>query len=227
MGGKKVTHAGHRERVREKYVNNGINSFADHEVLEFLLFYALPRRDTNELAHKMINEFGSLHNLMDAHPSEISRRCKVSISVAALVTLPPQIHKKYVASKMAKKNPFHSTKAVGTFLISLFAAEVSECFYILCLDSQQKLISSELITRGTLNHAQIYLRSIMEAALKHHACSVVLSHNHPNNDLTPSDEDISTTEKIVEAFESIDVAVLDHVIVNTSEYYSFKENNYL
>ncbi|GHV41993.1 UPF0758 protein [Clostridia bacterium] len=220
----KNVHIGHRERMRERYIESGIFAFSDHEIIEFLLYFAIPQRDTNALAHKMLAEFGSLHNLMDTHPLEISRRCGVSMSCAILLTIAPQVHKRYAESKMKEKIFFSNTKDVGNYLVSLFAAETSECFYMLCFDTRQRLIAPALISRGTIDKSQIYIRQVAEAALKFKAASVVLSHNHPNNDLEPSPEDLDATAKIVSALDALDIETLDHVIVNAANYFSFRES---
>ncbi len=219
----KSVHSGHRQRLREKYMHNGLEPFADHEVLELLLFFAIPMRDTNELAHRMIKEFGTLYNLFDSSPQEISRRCKVSLSTGVLISMIPAIYKRYAASKWSKRPELDSSKKAGEYAISLFIGETNECFYMLCLDNQSRLIFPALVSRGTIDETQVYPRQIVEMALKYNAASIILVHNHPGSTLAPSKNDIDATRKIMEALHPINVTVVDHIIVAGVKYYSFSE----
>lgn len=223
----KSIHSGHRKRIKEKYIHNGLEPFADHEVLELLLFYCIPMRDTNELAHKMIEEFGTLHNLFDASPQEIARRCKISQSTAILVSIIPALYKRYSAAKWAKRAELDTSKKAGQYAMSLFAGETNECFYMICLDSQSRLLHTVLISRGTVDETQIYPRQVVESALKYNAASVILAHNHPGTSLSPSRNDIEATRRIMEALEPIDINVMDHIIVGGIKYYSFSEKRLL
>jgi len=217
-------HSGHRERVREKYINSGnLDNFKDHEALEFLLYYCYPQQDTNEIAHKMINEFGSLSKLLEATPGEISRRCRVTERVATLVSLVPHLAKLYLTGKYHSKFVMNNSKLVGEYCVTLFTNIHYECFYIICLDTQRRLIRAELVHEGGLDATAVYPRIILEAALKNRAACVVLTHNHPGGRLLPSKSDMEVTKKLRTALESIDVELIDHIIVADGNYYSFVE----
>ena len=221
-------HKGHRDRMKKYFLNNGLDSFSDHQVLELLLFYCVPRRDTNELAHKMIKEFGSLYNLFDSDPYVVSRKCEVSLNVATLISLMPQIARRYYTSKFLLDKPvLNSTKKIGNYAIALMLGRVVEHFFIICLNNQRKLIESVLVAEGTVDETPIYPRKIVEIALKYHATSIVLVHNHPGGSLLPSEQDIKSTKKIISVLEPINIEVLDHIIVSGNEYYSFVENEIL
>ncbi|MDR2903577.1 MAG: DNA repair protein RadC [Clostridiales bacterium] len=224
---KKAVHSGHRERVRERYIHHGLDVFADHEVLELLLFYCIPMRDTNELAHKMLDAFGTLHNLFDATPQEIARRCKVALSTAVLISMIPALYKRYSAAKWSKRADLSSSRKAGEYAISLFAGETNECFFMICLDSQSCLLRTILVSRGTVDETQIYPRKIVEFALQYNAVSVILVHNHPGTSLSPSKNDIEATRRIMETLTSIDVNVIDHIIVGGTQYFSFSEKRLL
>ena len=221
-------HKGHRERMKKYFLDCGLDSLSDHQVLELLLFYCVPRRDTNELAHKMIKEFGSLYNLFDSDPHVIARKCEVSLNVAILIAMMPQIARRYYTSKFLLDRPvLNSTKKIGNYGIALMLGRTVEHFFIICLNSQRKLIESVLVAEGTVDETPIYPRKIVEIALKYHATSIVLLHNHPGGSFLPSQQDIDSTRKIISVLEPINIEVLDHIIISGNEYYSFVENGIL
>jgi DNA repair protein RadC len=220
-------HSGHRQRLKDKFIHNGIDVLSDHEVLELLLFFCIPMKDTNELAHKMINEFGSLHNLLDAGSQEIAKRCRVSQNTGVLLSLIPSVFKRYSASKWGAKPSMDTSRRAGKYAVSLFIGETKEAFYMLCLDTQSRLIHPVLVSRGTLDETHLYPRQIVETALKYNAASVILTHNHPAASLSPSKNDIVATTKIINALDPINVAVVDHIIVAADKYFSFSEKKLL
>ena len=219
----KNPHAGHRGRMRERYVRSGLDAFQDHEALELLLFYAIPMRDTNEIAHKMINKMGSLHNLMDASVPDIQRLCGCSESTAILLNLIPAMWKRYEMNKWEPRSPLDNSKKAAEYAKNLFIGETVECFYLICLNNQSQLIYPELLTRGTVNEVHFYSKDIVQAALKHNAASVIITHNHPSGYLKPSMEDQAATEAIVTALATIGVDVIDHIVIAGNKYLSFSE----
>ncbi|MDR2938872.1 MAG: DNA repair protein RadC [Clostridiales bacterium] len=220
-------HKGHRQRVKKRYLASGLDSFEDHQALEFLLFYCYPLKDTNEPAHKMLKEFGSLSNLFDAGPAEISRRCNVTENVAILVSLIPSLAKRYSLAKWEKKAVLNTSAKAGRYAVSLFIGKKYECFYLVCLDTQRKLIYPQIISEGTIDETPVYPRIIVEESLKHKAACVFLAHNHPSGDPTPSQSDIIATKKITAALEPLDIEVLDHILVAGENYISFAEKKIL
>jgi DNA repair protein RadC len=220
-------HEGHRERVKNRYLSEGLDAFEDHQVLEMLLFYCIPRRDTNELAHRMIAEFGSLAGLFEADPKEISKRCKVSENTAILVSLIPPLARRYFTARWGDKPALNSSSKAGKYCVSLLAGRTYEVFYALCMNAQNRLIYAALVQEGTLSEAPVYPRLVVEAALRHKAYCVLLAHNHPGGSLQPSRADIDLTGKVAKALEPISVAVIDHIIVAGDRYFSFKENGLL
>ncbi|MDL2248132.1 DNA repair protein RadC [Tyzzerella sp. OttesenSCG-928-J15] len=220
----KNIHKGHRQRMKKRYTDEGsLDSFQDHEVLELLLYYAYAQKDTNGIAHKMINEFGSFVNLVESRPEEIARRCNVSENVAILVSLVPHLSKKHLSGKWGERMEMSNSKLVGEYCVSLYANEHYERFYILCMDTQRRLLRAELIHEGSIDSSAVYPRIIVESALKNKAASVVLSHNHPGGGLLPSKGDIDVTRRVKAALNTVDIEVIDHVIVGGGKYYSFVE----
>jgi DNA repair protein RadC len=220
---KQQPHTGHRERVKARFLTEGLDTFEDHQVLELLLFYCIPRKDTNELAHMLISEFGSISGVFEADSEDIKRRCKVSESTSLLLSLVPSLSRRYTNRKWGDKPVLDSSHKAGSYAVTLFAGRKYEAFYTICLDSQNKVNHAVLVHEGTLNEAPVYPRLIVEAALRHQANSVILAHNHPGGSLTPSGADIEVTRRIKAALEPISVKVNDHIVVAGETYVSFAE----
>ncbi|OPX85333.1 MAG: hypothetical protein A4E53_03551 [Pelotomaculum sp. PtaB.Bin104] len=217
-------HEGHRQRVRARFLAEGLDAFEDHQVLELLLFYSIPYRDTNELAHRLIKEFGSLANVLEADPRELCRRHGVKENTAVLLSLLPQLARRYFKDKWGGKPELNSSSKAGEYAVSLFIGRSYEAFYVVCLDAQNRVNYAALVQEGTINEAAVYPRLVVEAALRHQANCVILAHNHPGGTRRPSEADIQVTKKIVTALGSIGVHVADHIIVAGEGYYSFAEN---
>ncbi|WHH59701.1 DNA repair protein RadC [Petroclostridium sp. X23] len=223
----KKLHQGHRQRVKNRYLTEGLDAFEDHQVLEMLLFYSIPMKDTNELAHKMIKEFGSLAGLFEADPKDICRRCEVSENVAILVSLIPSLARRYFKGKWGDKPVLSSSSIAGEYAVSLFTGHTYEVFYLICLDAQNRVNYAAPVHEGTINEAPVYPRLIVETSLRHQANSVILAHNHPGGSLRPSSDDIEVTKKIRTALEAISIKVSDHIIVAGDRYLSFAEEGLL
>ena len=218
-----MVHDGHRQRVKARYLKEGLDAFEEHQVLEMLLFYSIPMKDTNELAHKMIQEFGSLAGLFEANPIDISKRCEVSENTAILISLIPSLSRRYFKGKWGDKPVLNSSSKAGEYAISLFAGRTYEAFFVICLDTQTRIIHADLVHEGTIDEAPVYPRMIVESALRHKANSVVLAHNHPGGGLQPSKADIEITKRITAALEAISISIMDHIIVAGDKYVSFAE----
>lgn len=223
----KKLHEGHRKRIKTRYLEEGIDAFEDYQVLELLLFYCIPMKDTNELAHEMINEYGSLAGVFEANPKDISKRCGISENAAILVSLIPSLSRKYLKGKWGDKPVLSSTIKAGEYAIALFAGRTYEAFYVICLDSQNRVNYACLLHEGSLNEVPVYPRLVVELVLRHQANSVILAHNHPGGSLNPSSDDIELTKKIKAALEPISVMVVDHIIAAGDRYMSFKERELL
>jgi len=219
----KKIHEGHRKRVKTRYLAEGLDAFEDHQVLEMLLFFCIPMKDTNELAHKMIKEFGSLAGLFEADPKDISKRCGVSENTSIMVSIIPSLARRYFKGKWGDKPILNSSSKAGEYAVSLFAGRTYESFFVICLDAQSRVNYAALVHEGTINEAPVYPRLIVEAALQYQANSVMLAHNHPGGSLQASTSDIDATRRITVALESISINVVDHIIVAGDKYLSFKE----
>ena len=227
MSNIKSLHQGHRARVKKAYIQCGIDHFEDHQVLELLLFYCYPRKDTKIIAHQMIKCFGSLHNLLEANPKDIMEKCGVTENVAVLVSLTPHLARRYIKSRWKEKPVLDNTGEVGNYAKSIFIGKKYECFYLICLNSQYGLLGSEMVHEGTIDSVAIYPRNLVEICLRYNASYVVLAHNHPSGDLTASREDIQVTKEVKKILNLIDIEVLDHVIVAGENYFSFSKRDLL
>ncbi len=214
-------HEGHRERLREKYLKNGIDSFEDHEILELLLFYSIPRKNTNETAHELIDKYGSLKAVLEADPYDLLSQEGIGKQTPALFRLVVDIAKKYLADNGSKKQTILSSKQAGEYCMHLFLGEKEEKVYIVCLNRQYKVIHSELISQGSVSQAVIFSDKAAKAALRHNAFYVLLTHNHPGGSKKPSANDVETTERLKATFEALGKVMIDHIIVGENGYYSF------
>lgn len=215
-------HKFHRQRVRARFIKDGnLDSFEYHQILELLLFYSVPRKDTNELAHKMLNEYGSFHNLLNAKPEDIMKRCKVSEATAVLLSMIPHLTRRYLNSTWDKNVLINSVSIAGEYFYSLLAGQPYESFYMLCLDINKHLIKAVRISEGNVDNSQIYVEKVIDYALLHKTCFAIIGHNHPGGNLKPSSADLGATDKIYTALATINVVLLDHVIVSEENIFSF------
>ena len=223
----KKLHEGHRQRVKTRYLTEGLDAFEDHQVLEMLLFYCISIKDTNELAHKMIQEFGTLAGLFEADPKDICKMCGVSENTAILTTLIPSLARRYFKAKWGEKPILNSSSKAGEYAVSIFTGRTYEAFFVICLNAQNRVNYAALVHEGTINEAPVYPRLIVETALRHQANSLILAHNHPGGTLQPSKADIEVTKRIITALEAISISVMDHIIVAGDKYMSFAEKGLL
>lgn len=220
----KNIHEGHRQRMRARYLKEGGSAFETHQLLELILFSCIPMKDTNELAHNLLREFGSLSMLLETDPRDIMRRCNITENIAVFLSSQYELMRRCYNEKWEEKPVLGESPLVGEYTISLLKYTKYERFYVICLDSQNRLINSVMIAEGTVDEATVYIRKVVEVVLQHQASSVILAHNHPGGSLEATDEDIATTNRIVMALNLIEVTVIDHVIVADNHYFSFAEH---
>lgn len=218
-------HAGHRQRLKNRYLKEGLDSFEMHEVLELLLYYAIPRRDCNSTAHHLLSEFKSISNVLDTDVERLSKVDGIGENSAILLSLIPKIAKIYLQEKwsMDNKDTLGSFETIGRYAIGMFIGKKNEEFGIICLDSNRKVHYSGIVQKGSINETPAYPRLVVDAALRANAQTVVLCHNHPSGSILPSVADKEATEAIVNALEAISIDVLDHVIVSGDRFYSMAE----
>lgn len=217
-------HAGHRDRVREKY-NNGLDGFADHEVLELLLFYANKRGDTNPVAHRLMERFGSLSAVFEANYDDLISVDGIGDSAATLITLVPQLFRRYSVDKVDKIKTISDFDDAKAFLVPRFWGLKNERIGIICLDSQGRVNNFVFCSEGSLKLAQIDMRKVAQLALQNNADSIILAHNHPGGFASPSHNDVETTKMLINALGLINIRVADHIIVSDEDAFSMASNS--
>lgn len=214
-------HEQHRERLKTRFLSEGLEGFDPHQALELLLFYALPRHDTNPIAHRLIEHFGSFSAVLDADPAELQRMEGLGMSSAVLLAMMKPLWRLYRRDSSQHRVPLDNYRAAGAFCVDLFAGRTKEALYLLCLDPACRLIRDVLLHEGTVNEVAVHPRTVVETALRNNASQVILVHNHPLGQLEPSQNDLVFTRKISMALSVIGIRVADHIIVSGEEAYSF------
>lgn len=216
-------HDGHRQRRREQFLQHGLDSFADHEILELLLFYAIPRQDTNPIAHELIQRFGSLEQVLAAPVEELVRISGVGEYAAALLKLVPQVTRRARASSIVRERALDTSERIGAFFVEQFVAERSEIMYQLCLDAKGRMLSCQRISEGDVSSVSLNMRKLVETALRSNAVLVALAHNHPSGVALPSKEDRVATRMAAEALDTIGIQLVDHIIVADDDFISMRQ----
>lgn len=220
-------HDGHRDRMRRRFLANGLNGFADHEALELLLYYAIPRGDVNPLAHALMDRFGSLSGVLAA-PAELLTQVEgVGERTALLLRLVPQIAQTARLADMEREVVLNTREKIGDYLLELFSRERNEAVYQVCLDGKGKLLACRRLGEGSASAVNLDVRKIVQNAIVFCACSVILAHNHPSGVALPSQEDHAATRRVKEALASIDVKLEDHIIVADHDFLSFAQSGFL
>lgn len=220
-------HDGHREKMRQRFLTTGLEGFADHEALELLLYYALPRRDTNPIAHALLERFGSLERVLSAPAEELQQVEGIGPSAAALLRLAPQLTRKAKMSAAAAERVLDTSERIGTYFVDLFTAQSTEVMYQLCLDAKGKMLSCHKLGEGDISSVGLNLRRVVENALRSGAVLVALAHNHPSGLPFPSPEDRAATERAKEALDTVGVRLADHIIVADDDFISMRQSGML
>lgn len=217
-------HDGHREKMRRRYMENGLEGFADHEALELLLFYAIPRRDTNPIAHALMNRYESLSNVLNAPVEELASVEGIGENAAVLIRLVSQLNQKAGLPSGKKPVVIRSTVEAGNYLVRRFAGERGETAFELCLDRKGKLLSCKRLGQGGDLSVNFDIRQLVANALLFSASSVILAHNHPSGEAAPSHSDYAATERVRAALRAVDIELADHIIVADSDYVSMRDS---
>ncbi len=220
-------HNGHRQRMRRQLISSGMDSLSDVQVLEVLLYYAIPRADTNPIAHRLLARFGSLSGVLEAAPNELLQVEGMGEASAQLIALIPQLERRHFIDRSGSAKILNSTSRCGQYLVPFFHGEQDEVVYLLCLDAKCKLISCLPIHRGSITSASISVRKVVQAALNQNAVSVVLAHNHPGGYALPSQEDIDTTRTLQTALRAVGIVLADHIIVADDDFVSMADDGHL
>ena len=222
---KENIHSGHRERLRKRFLQSGLAGFEDHTVLELLLFYAIPRSDTNGIAHRLIETFGGLDAVFGAPPEALMQVDGIGEKAAVLIRLSAEAARRARLSKQDPHTVIRTSEDAAAVLIPQFMHLPDESVVLLCLDPKNRVIDAVTLTRGGPASASVDIRHIAEAAILRKATAVILSHNHPNGSPFPSEEDRETTAAVRGALAPLGIALLDHVIVAGEQYFSLADHD--
>lgn len=217
-------HQQHRQRVKEKFKKYGLQGMAPHEVLELLLFFSVPQKDTNPLAHTLIQTFGSLKGVLDAPMDAMLQVEGVGEHTATLLKLMVPLLRAYQEDMGRDKLVLNNTDDMGAYLSGKFFGYKTELVTLLCLDSAYNVIAYEQICQGGLTGADFSMRRVIELVIHHTATYVVLAHNHPSGVALPSRSDIETTAQVAQALRTVGVRLLDHIIVVPDDYVSLRDS---
>lgn len=221
---KNSNYIGHRRRLKQKFLKEP-NLFYDYELLELLLSYGLPRKDTKTIAKDLLNKLGNLKGVIFAPDHELLEINGISTGLLTFLKVIRELITRIEQQDLINKESIKSPKEVFLYLRHKFGMLEKEHFYLLLLNGKNKIISLEKIGQGTVNYLNIYPREVVEIILKKRAVGVIFIHNHPGGDPSPSQEDMKITKKFIRLLEEIEVNLLDHIIISKDNYFSFKENN--
>ena len=221
-------HQGHRIRMKERFCKEGLDNFNDINALELLLFYCVQRKDTNPLAHRLLERFGNLAKVLDASRDELMQVEGVTENIAVFLSLMRDMSRYYNKLKLNEQiKVVGSVTECAQLLRPNFIGRNDEAVFVLCLDAKCQVICCNMVSQGTANSAPFPFRKVVELVIKSKAASVVISHNHPGGIAVPSPEDIAVTKRLVGLLSDIEVVLVDHVVfADDGDYVSMVQSNY-
>jgi len=222
---RKPSYTGHRKRIKDKYKKSGLSGWLDYEVLELALSYALPRKDTKPIAKELLSRFKTINTVLDTDARDLKKISGISDHTALFLKFLKEITILYLEKGLQNKDLLSSPAVVYDYLKASLKGSVDEEFKTVFLDSRNQLITLETLRTGTVNKSVVYPRKIVERALYNHAAGVIIAHNHPAGTLKPSEDDCAITKAIKDALKTVDITLLDHIIVGNNSYFSFKKND--
>ena len=217
-------HKDHRQRLKQRFLREGLDNFDDLYILELLLFYCIPRRDTNEIAHNLLEQFGSLTRVLEASVEELKKVPGVGDGVTTFFSLLQQISSAYEIRRHDDVSIINSHNDIKKLMLARMDRRRNETVYLLCMDAKRKVLCLEKVGEGSVNSANVPIRRIVEIALAANATTVVLGHNHPGGLAFPSPEDINATNYVAKALMSVEIDLADHIIVSDGEYISLTQS---
>ena len=221
----KPSYIGHRNRIKDKYSKSGINGWHDYEVLELALSYAIPRKDTKSIAKNLLSKFKTMNGVLDADRKDLEVITSISEHTALFLKLLKDVAILYMEKGIHNRDLLSSPQIVYNYLRTALKGAVDEEFKMLFLDSRNQLITIETLKTGTINKSAVYPRKVVERALYNHAVGVIIAHNHPSGALQPSQNDREIAKAIKDALKTVEITLLDHIIIGNNDYFSFKNKN--
>jgi len=217
-------HDGHRQRLKKRFQTEGLDNFEQVHVLELLLCYCIPRKDTNPVAHRLLERFGSFSQVLDASAQELAKVEGMGTGAATFLELLTASWRYYQVNRALGEVVLTTLDMCGDYMLPYFYGRRNEMVYLLCLDAKCKVITCREVGEGSINSVSIPARKIVEIAMGVNASSVVLAHNHPSGVALPSQEDILTTRHLAHALQVVDIELLDHIVVADDDYVSMVQS---
>ena len=219
-------HKKHRERVKARFLAEGMENLPPHNAMELLLFYAIPQGDVNELAHRVVDQFGGFAATIDAPYEKLLEVEGIGPHAALLLKLLPAAARYYTADK-CRDICLDSIDKAARYFIDLYLGINEEQVYLTCLDGKSKVLSTTLLHRGSVNAVEVNLRKLVETALRNNAVGIVMAHNHPGGVALPSEEDLATTKRILQVLDPLGINFIDHIIVADNDAVSLSPSGCL
>jgi len=217
----KLETAGHRKRLREKFIKSGIAGFHDYEIIELLLSLGTPRRDCKQQAKEAIKRFKTLRGVLEAPTEELQKISGIGPHNAFGIKLVQEVAREFLKEKLIEKPVYTSADEVFDYLYHSMRDLKKEIFKVVYLNSQNQIIETEDLFHGTVNSSAVSPREVVESTLKHNAVSLIFAHNHPSGNPEPSKSDMDLTRDLIYAANTVQIKVLDHIIIGNNRYYSF------
>lgn len=218
------THDGHRQRLKDRYLKEGLDHFEQHQVIELLLFYGIPRKDTNDLAHRLIKRFGNVVGVLEAPREELEKVDGMGPACSAFFKTLYDLNRYCQVHCVDRPMILNTIERCGMIVVPYFEGRRNEVVYLLCLDAKCKMLCCKEVGEGSVNSAAVPIRRVVEMALAAGATSVVLAHNHPSGVAVPSAEDAWTTRKLARALDAVEIQLVDHLIVADGDYVSLAQS---
>ncbi len=215
-------HKGHRERVRNKFMQYGLDSFTKYEVLELLLFYSIPLKDTNEIAHRLLDKFGSVKAVINADTDDLMEVDGINEVSASLISFHRELYK-YIHTKEFEYETLATSAKAGKFCCEYFKSHINETFIVICLDLNSVVKNIEVISEGCENETAMYPRKTIKKILQNKCSKVIIAHNHPGEHPEPSTEDVVITGQLNGFLESVGIFLMDHIICSGNQYVSLSD----
>ena len=213
--------------MRDKFLESGLSGFHDYEIIELLLSLATPRKDCKAAAKKALEQFNSLQGVLEAAPEKLCEIKGIGPVNIFGIKLIKAVADRYLEKKLITKNPIHNSKELIEFLNHTIRDKERECFKVIFLDAKNRIVSTDILFKGTLTSSSVYPREVVRIALNQQAAALIFAHNHPSGDPEPSPEDISITRRLLFACKVMGIIVHEHIIIGDNSYFSFADHGYI
>lgn len=211
-------HKNHRKRMRSRLLNSDIDAFEDHEILEMLLYYSVPRKDTNALAHELLDRFGSFRGLVEADPKDLMSVSMIGEHSVAFFSLISEFMRRYSCEGEKRTEKYDTIEKIGEYFVKKYIGVNTETVYVMLLDNSLKLIECKKVHEGSVNSAGFDIRKIYQYATARNVPNIVLAHNHPGGVAVPTSDDINSTVILAQGCEILGLNILEHIIVAGDKY---------